>query len=84
MFGSPMLFWSTLAMIGGTVIVSYLWVRFFRPEGFEGKLVEDYEDADMQTYGSLLEKGCNEWRRMHPHHTFIDYESPEEDKWPHA
>ncbi|RNF09034.1 putative amino acid permease [Trypanosoma rangeli] len=80
MFGSPMLFWSTLAMICGTVIVSYFWVSFFRPEGFEGKLVEDYEDADMQTYGSLLEKGCNEWRRMHPHHTFIDRESPEDDE----
>ncbi|RNF09630.1 putative amino acid permease [Trypanosoma conorhini] len=79
MFGSPMLFWSTIAVVGGTVTVSYVGVRYFRPEGFEGKLVEEYEDADMQTYGTLLEQECNEWRRMHPHHTFIDRESPEEN-----
>ncbi|KEG09363.1 putative amino acid transporter [Trypanosoma grayi] len=72
MLGSIMLFWSTVALVVGTIVVSFFGVRLFRPEGFEGKLVEEYEDADMQTYGTVLECESNEWRKTHPHHTFIE------------
>ncbi|ORC92016.1 putative amino acid transporter [Trypanosoma theileri] len=78
MFGSFLLFWSTIVLVIGTIVISYLGVRYFKPEGFEGKLVEEYEDSDMQTYGTVLVSESNEWRKMHPHHTFIDHLDREE------
>ncbi|RNC60430.1 putative amino acid permease [Trypanosoma cruzi] len=78
MFGSVVLFLGTVVMVVGTMVISYVGVRFFRPEGFAGELVEEYEDADMQTYGTVLEHESNEWRKTHPNHTFIDCEVSED------
>ncbi|KAH9601745.1 Amino acid/polyamine transporter I [Trypanosoma melophagium] len=77
MFGSLLLFWSTIILVLGTIAVSYVGVRYFKPEGFEGKLVEEYEDAETQTYGTVLVSESTEWRKMHPHHIFIDHIDPE-------
>ncbi|GET92962.1 amino acid permease, putative [Leishmania tarentolae] len=72
MTGGPLIFYSSLILIAGTVVVSYITVRFFRSDGFEGTLVEEYEDADMSTYGTLLEMESSEWRYLHQRHTLID------------
>lgn len=72
MTGGPLILYSSIVLIVGTVIVSYVTVRFFRPDGFEGSLVEEYEDADMQTYGTILEMESSEWRSLHQKHLFID------------
>lgn len=72
MTGGPFIFYSSVVLIAGTVVVSYITVRFFRSDGFEGSLVEEYEDADMSTYGTILEMESSEWRQLHQRHTFID------------
>ncbi|KPA86540.1 putative amino acid permease [Leptomonas pyrrhocoris] len=72
MTGGPFIFYSSVVLILGTVIVSYVTVRFFRPDGFEGSLVEEYEDADMQTYGTILQMESSDWRNLHQKHLFID------------
>ncbi|CAJ1993259.1 amino acid permease [Leishmania donovani] len=72
MTGGPFVFYSSVVLIAGTVVVSYITVRFFRSDGFEGSLVEEYEDADMSTYGTILEMESSEWRLLHQRHTFID------------
>ncbi|EPY30448.1 amino acid transporter [Strigomonas culicis] len=72
MTGGSLIFYSSVAVIVGTLIVSYITVRFFRPDGFEGELVEEYEDADMQTYGTILEMESADWRSLHPTSTFIE------------
>ncbi|KAK7200874.1 amino acid permease [Novymonas esmeraldas] len=72
MTGGPLIFYSSVVLILGTAVVSYIAVRFFRPDGFEGSLVEEYEDADMSTYGTILEMESSEWRQLHQKHMFID------------
>ncbi|CAD2216577.1 amino acid permease [Angomonas deanei] len=72
MTGGNLIFYSSLGLIFGTLLVSFVVVRFFRPDGFEGELVEEYEDADMQTYGTILEMESSEWRKYHPTKTFIE------------
>lgn len=72
MTGGPLVLYSSLALILGTMFVSFIAVRYFRPDGFEGSLVEEYEDADMQTYGALLENDSIEWRKFHPSGVFIE------------
>ncbi|KAG5491349.1 hypothetical protein JIQ42_01248 [Leishmania sp. Namibia] len=72
MTGGPHIFYSSLILITGTVLVSYAAVRLFRSDGFEGSLVEEYEDADMSTYGTILEMESPEWRLLHQSHMFID------------
>lgn len=59
-------------LIFGTVMLSYFTVQHFRPDGFEGSLVEEYEDADMSTYGAILEMESAEWRKLHPTHSFVE------------
>lgn len=72
MTGGPLILYSSIIVIVGTLVVSYITVRFFRPDGFEGELVEEYEDADMQTYGTILEMESADWRSLHPTSTFIE------------
>lgn len=72
MTGGSFIFFCSLSLITGTIAISYITVRFFRPDGFEGSLVEEYEDADMQTYGTILEMQSHEWRQYHQSHTFIE------------
>ncbi|XQJ31375.1 amino acid permease, putative [Leishmania guyanensis] len=72
MTGGPLIFYSSVFLIAGTAVVSYVTVRLFRSDGFEGSLVEEYEDADRSTYGTLLEMELSEWRFLHQRHTFID------------
>ncbi|KAG5467027.1 hypothetical protein LSCM1_01206 [Leishmania martiniquensis] len=72
MTGGPHIFYSSVALITGTVLVSYVAVRFFHSDGFEGSLVEEYEDADMSTYGTILEMESPEWRLLHKSHLFIE------------
>jgi amino acid transporter len=66
MYGGDGLFWSSIAMVVGTIAVSVVTVKFFRTEGFEGH-IEEYDDAEMQTYGTILEDEDDDWRRSHPH-----------------
>ncbi|KAG8341675.1 putative Amino acid permease [Trypanosoma vivax] len=49
--GSTGLLFTTIGVVGGTIMMSILWVHFLRPNGFEGQLVE-YEDSDLCSYGS--------------------------------
>lgn len=63
---------SSICVIIGTLLVSYVTVRYFRPEGFEGALVEEYDDADTQIFGTLLEMESPEWRIYHPSNHFIE------------
>lgn len=75
MSGEPIVTYSSAVLIVGTIIVSYIAVRFYRQGGFEGSLVEEYEDADMGTYGSILVMESSEWRKFHTSNTFIDESS---------
>lgn len=70
--GGPLILYSSLTLIVGTVVVSFIAVKCFRPDGFEGELVMEYEDADMQTYGTILEQESSEWRKYHPKGVFIE------------
>lgn len=72
MTGERLILYASTVLIVGTVAISYVTVRFFRPDGFEGELVEEYEDADMQTYGTILEMESSEWRQYHTSHMFIE------------
>eukprot|EP00796_Vickermania_ingenoplastis_P006143 gene6143-4422_t len=67
---------SSLAIIFGVMGVSYVTVKWFRPEGFEGALVEEYDDADTQMYGTILEMESPEWRKFHPSSHFIENPPP--------
>lgn len=69
--GDRIILYSSLLLIFGTIAVSFITIRFFRPDGFEGELVEEYEDADMQTYGTILEMESSEWRKYHSKGVFI-------------
>ncbi|KAG5492861.1 hypothetical protein JKF63_01441 [Porcisia hertigi] len=72
MTGGPLVFYSSVLFIIGTAAVSYLAVHFFRPDGFEGSLVKEYEDADASTYGTILEIESSERRQFHRKHPFIE------------
>lgn len=63
---------SSLVVVVGTLLISYVTVRYFRPDGFEGALVEEYDDADTQIFGTLLEMESPEWRIYHPSNHFIE------------
>lgn len=66
MLGGEGLLLSSLLCVFGTIAVSIVTVAYFRPGGFEGSIVEQYDDAEMQTYGSILEDESEEWRKFHP------------------
>jgi len=74
--GGTAILLSSLSIIFGVAIVSYVTVRYFRPEGFEGALVEEYDDADTQMYGAFLEKESPEWKSFHPSNHFIENPPP--------
>lgn len=67
---------TTVGIIGGILCLSYVTVRYFRPDGFEGSLVEEYDDADTQMYGAILEMESPEWRKYHPSNHFIESPPP--------
>lgn len=67
MRGGPMLQLCTLLIIFGTMGLSAVIVRFFRPDGFEGKIVDTAPlDSDMNTYGTILSEGDRDWAKLHP------------------
>lgn len=63
---------SSITAIFGVALISYVTIQYFRPEGFEGRLVEEYEDADTQVYGTILERESKEWRECHPPNHFVE------------
>jgi amino acid transporter len=67
MQGGDGLFWVSMVIVFGTMAVSVITVMFFRKDGFDGSIVEQYEDADLQTYGTILEDESEDWRHLHPH-----------------
>lgn len=74
--GGKVILFTSLLIIFGIMLLSYVTVRYFRPEGFEGALVEEYDDADTQMYGTILEMESPEWRKFHPSSHFIENPPP--------
>ena len=70
MQGGSVLFASTLGIVFGTLLFSYLAVRLYRPHGFEGAIVDiDPDaplDAQMGAYGAMLCEADAGWAAAHP------------------
>ncbi|CCW61369.1 unnamed protein product [Phytomonas sp. EM1] len=73
MAGNSLIMYSSTILVLGTILISVVTVRFFKRDGFEGSLVEVYEDPDMQAYGSLLGIESEQWRKFHPTSIFIEH-----------
>ncbi|CCW68944.1 unnamed protein product [Phytomonas sp. Hart1] len=70
---SPFIFYTSALLIFGSILISVVIVNFFKCDGFEGSLVEAYEDPDIQAYESFLGIESEQWRKHHSTSIFIEH-----------